>query len=365
MFRANLVRLYPNKEQEIQLTKTYHGTRFVYNWGLALSKRYYSIYKKSLNQYRLKNQLPKLKRLNPWLKELDSLALQSSITDLNTAYVNFFRTKIGFPKFKSVKTASCSFTAYQTCNLKNNKIKIAKNKPIRQRGLRDEYAEHKIKNITVTKRKDQKWVAALLFDVTDVMDVTTETTETVGIDMGVINFTYDSNGKSTAPVDVTKEYLKIEALQSYQAKQKRRGKNKHKTQIKINRLHQKIKNKKKDQIEKLTHSYKGKRVVTEDLNIKQMTKKGKKSLNKSILQQSWGLFLVRLSDKTEVIKVNPAYTSQQCSRCGFIHKKNRESQADFVCKKCNLKINADYNASINILNRGNHEDCLENCLSTA
>ena len=52
----------------------------------------------------------------------------------------------------------------------------------------------------------------------------------------------------------------------------------------------------------------------------------------------------------ELIKVDPKHTSQKCSRCEYISKENRQTQAQFICTKCNYKANADYNASINILN---------------
>lgn len=46
--------------------------------------------------------------------------------------------------------------------------------------------------------------------------------------------------------------------------------------------------------------------------------------------------------------VDPAYTSQTCSKCGYVDKENRKSQSKFICKECGLNINADYNAAINI-----------------
>lgn len=49
-----------------------------------------------------------------------------------------------------------------------------------------------------------------------------------------------------------------------------------------------------------------------------------------------------------VIYIDPSYTSQTCSRCGYIDKENRETQEKFICKKCGFEINADHNASINI-----------------
>lgn len=46
--------------------------------------------------------------------------------------------------------------------------------------------------------------------------------------------------------------------------------------------------------------------------------------------------------------VNPAYTSQACSKCGYTSRSNRKNQSDFVCEECGFKANADYNASVNI-----------------
>ncbi len=50
----------------------------------------------------------------------------------------------------------------------------------------------------------------------------------------------------------------------------------------------------------------------------------------------------------KIVKVNPKYTSQRCSACGYIHKNNRIAQAEFVCVKCGYAENADYNAARNL-----------------
>lgn len=50
-------------------------------------------------------------------------------------------------------------------------------------------------------------------------------------------------------------------------------------------------------------------------------------------------------------EVPPAYTSQKCSGCGAIHKESRKDEK-FKCIGCGYEIDADYNAAINILNRG-------------
>ena len=50
----------------------------------------------------------------------------------------------------------------------------------------------------------------------------------------------------------------------------------------------------------------------------------------------------------KVVKINPQYTSQRCSKCGCISKDNRKTQSNFECISCGFKTNADYNASQNI-----------------
>ncbi len=106
-------------------------------------------------------------------------------------------------------------------------------------------------------------------------------------------------------------------------------------------------------------------VVVEDLNTKGMTRsakgtveapgkqvKQKSGLNRSILASGWGSWERKLAYKAgELLKVNPAYTSQRCSRCGHVDKSNRPSQAVFACGACGFRANVDHNAAVNILVR--------------
>ncbi len=102
----------------------------------------------------------------------------------------------------------------------------------------------------------------------------------------------------------------------------------------------------------------------EKLNTKKMTehKKGsgkshKAKLNKSILEQGWFELARQLEYKSnwkgiKLVKVNPMNTSRQCSSCGHTEKGNRKTQSEFICKACHFPLNADLNASINILKAG-------------
>lgn len=118
-------------------------------------------------------------------------------------------------------------------------------------------------------------------------------------------------------------------------------------------------------------------IVLENLNLQDMSRKAKakpdpdrpgaylhnsqsakRGLNRSLRTASLGGIVGKLEYKTQLtgrnrlILVNPAYTSQTCSECGYCDSRNRESQADFECKQCHMSMNADLNVANNILKRG-------------
>ena len=78
----------------------------------------------------------------------------------------------------------------------------------------------------------------------------------------------------------------------------------------------------------------------------------KSGLNKSILDCGWGMFRTMLEYKTNVVRVNPKFTSQTCNECGTKDSKSRISQSEFVCKSCGHIDNADLNAAKNIMSKG-------------
>ena len=94
MEKAFKYRMYPNREQRILLAKTFGCTRFVYNHYLAKRKDAYEKDGITLNYSACAKDLVSLKKEYEWLKEVDSVALQSSVKNLDTAYINFFQKKL-------------------------------------------------------------------------------------------------------------------------------------------------------------------------------------------------------------------------------------------------------------------------------
>ena len=94
MEKAFKYRMYPNREQRILLAKTFGCTRFVYNHYLAKRREAYEKDGITLSYSACAKDLVSLKKEYEWLKEVDSVALQSSVKNLDTAYINFFRKKL-------------------------------------------------------------------------------------------------------------------------------------------------------------------------------------------------------------------------------------------------------------------------------
>jgi len=96
--------------------------------------------------------------------------------------------------------------------------------------------------------------------------------------------------------------------------------------------------------------------VLEDLDIHAKKGKGRK-FNTLLSNWSWFQLEQFLTYKAllrgkKVVYVDPRYTSQKCSVCGYVYRGNRSKkhQSDFCCRKCGFQIHADLNASRNIKN---------------
>lgn len=116
LLKAFKYRIYPNKEQQILLAKTFGSCRFVYNYYLNKKIEAYKLEEKSLSYVECANNLKGLKKQYQWLKKVDSISLQQTLKDLDKAYKNFFRGA-GFPKFKSKRNY---FYSYRTQMVNNN-----------------------------------------------------------------------------------------------------------------------------------------------------------------------------------------------------------------------------------------------------
>jgi putative transposase len=371
MLRVVKVRLYPNDMQKQLLMQHFGSARVAYNTMLRKSIDAHEAGEK-VSVYDLKKLLPIMKKTEQfsWMSDIDSTALQNAVINLDKAYKHFFRRvkageKAGFPRWKSRHDSRQSYQS-STAKIKDGKLylpKIGLVKAVLHREI-----EGIVKTVTVSGEAGQFFASINYEDGIDT-SVGTNNGKSIGIDVGVKVFAYLSNGEAIKHVDLKKEIAEVIKAQKVLSRRKLKSANRKKAKAKLAKKHLKLRNKRNDFLHKVTKRLsENQTIAVENLKIKNMSKSAKGSidnpnmrssaksgLNRSILQQSWGKFFELLEYKLEknggrLIRVDPKYTSQTCSCCGHISKENRLTQAKFVCVSCNTEFNADYNASVNILN---------------
>ena len=178
----------------------------------------------------------------------------------------------------------------------------------------------------------------------------------VGIDVGLYHLLAFSNNTVVENPRWFRGSLRKLRIAQRALSRKKRGSNRRKKAVcRVAKLHEKIANQRRDFWHKTTRTIVNKYdlIAIEDLNLAFMTRNRYIAL--SARDAGLGIFRQFLTYKaeeasTQVIAVNPAYTSQECSRCGIIHEKS-PNQRWHSCS-CGLEIDRDVNAAINILKRG-------------
>lgn len=335
------------KAQEQRISSWIGTCRYVYNLGLEVRIASWNTLQKGVSKYELMKQLPELKEID-WIKDVPAQSLQGVIERLDRSYKNFFKGA-GFPKFANKRKYN-SIILKQISIIKNNKIKIPKIGEVKI--FKDSPIIGTPKNATIIKEPKGYFICIVCGEVSKSISNPDEN-QVCGIDMGVANFCVDSNGNF---IENPKHFKKYEAklrIENRSLSRKKKFSNRWKKQAKrLGVLHHKIANVRKDFLHKqstvLARNYHT--IYVEDLKINNMVKN--KNIGKHILDCGWGEFRTMLEYKTNVIRVNPKYTSQICNECGHKDSVNRVSQSEFCCKKCGHITNADLNASKNILSKG-------------
>jgi len=354
------------------LSKTFGCCRFIYNKMLEERKQIYEQLKddtQALYIYNYKTE-KEYKNKFPFLKEVDSKALQSEWRHLKAAYDNFFRNikkgvKKGFPKFKS-KKSSQSYTTYNINNnckidFDNKKLKLPKIKTwINYKD--DRMFDEKIKHITVSKTRSGKYYVSILkeIDLNVNPKQVLEDNKIIGFDMSASKFLITKELELSNPRFYRNEESKLRILHKELSNRKKGSSNRDRTRNKLARIYEKIQNRKKDWIHKMTHllSEHFDCVILEDLNIKGM-QQFNSGLSKSVsLDFSWNQFVTILKYKMEqkrkhLILIDRFFPSSKlCSNCGYKNDTLKLKDREWTCPKCNAHHDRDINASENIRNKG-------------
>ena len=389
------LRLYPNKQQEIDLKQMCGNDRFLWNkLNEMLQSRYENnkhLYngdksketKKKrrhvmLSTYDMNYLLPLMKVEFPFLEYSDSSALQVVTSNLSKAYSNFFKDskQFGLPKFKKRGVCKLSYTGKSTISILARRcLKLPKLGPIKtsKTGV---LKDAKIKRYTIEQDLTNRW--NITFQVEVHVDEFVKTNKIVGLDLGLTDMVIGSDGFKSGRFLVPELENEIKSNQRVYSKRRHYVKNKiaqdknmkvinprtlldfmnvEKARVTKAKSQKRLANKRKDFLHKLstnlvkTYDI----IVIEDLKSKNMMKNHK--LSKAIGNASWYEFRTMLEYKCkwygkQLIIVPPHYTSQECSNCHHNSGKKTLDIREWICDNCGVHHDRDINAAKNILAKG-------------
>lgn len=307
-----------------------------------------------------------------WLAETPIHPLQQTLRRLEAAYQRFFAGQCGYPKFKRRgQEPGLRFPDPKQFALDAGNARVKLPKLGWQRMRQSRPVPGVLKNASVTAERG-KWFVSLQVELPDVLP-SADVKPTLGIDLGVALFAAMSDGRTVVPLDaLRKQQRRLKHAQRAVSRKVKGSRNRRRAVDRLGRLHSRIAAQRNDWLHKLSTELADAHpvIAIEDLKVAAMSASAagtadapgkrvrqKAGLNRAILDQGWAEFRRQLEYKCAarggaVVPVNPAYTSQACSRCGCVDAGNRAAQAIFACLSCGYADNADLNAAKNILAAG-------------
>jgi len=389
LLKAFKTEIAPTREQKEKIIRSIGIARFLYNQYIAYNKKLYRMYQRGLLDNHQKHFVSandfdkyvnhKLKIELPWINECGSKARKKALVNAETAFKKFFDGLAGFPRFK--KKSNQDIKLYFPKNNKGDwtiwrhKLTIPTLKQVRLK----EFGYLPVGAVVISGTVSyvaSKFYVSVVVDIDEKskynkdLEASYHTATTgIGIDLGIKKLAIVSNGKTFNNINKSSKVKQLEKRlwreqrclsRKYESK-KKGGKtatasaNIEKQKLKVQKLHQRIKQIREDYENKVIHEIvkqKPRFITVEDLNVKGMMKN--KHLAKAVSAQRFNHLLVKLKRKAEIIGIEFRVvdifypSSKTCHCCGHIHKGLKLKDRVYACPECGYKEDRDFNASLNL-----------------
>lgn len=362
MLNATKIRLYPTTAQCNALARQFGCARWVFNWGLDLSRRTYLETGKGLTYNALATKLPKLKKEHEWLAEADSQALQQALQNLAAAYEAFFKGRARYPRFRS-KHGKQSFAYPQRVKIAERRengwglLNLPKVGPVRANIHREPAG--RLKTVTVSLDAAGRYWAAILTDDGAPLPPVSADGLALGIDVGLTHFAVTSAGRKVA----NKRFIKRAAAnlrrkQKALSRKQKGSKSRQKARLQVARAHERVRRARVDFLHKLSRQLVNENqvIAVEDLNVKGMMRN--RSLAKAIGDVGWSIFIGFVAYKAErdgkaFVKCHRFFpSSKTCNPCGHVTESLPLDIRNWTCQRCGSENDRDINAALNIRDEG-------------
>lgn len=376
------IRLKPTPEQEVLFWKSAGVARWSFNYFLAENDRVYKECHNYLSGCEVRKYINNVlkKTTHTWLKEVGSNVMKQGVKDAEKALKDYMSGLCGKPHFKSKhKSEPRFYVNYESLKRKphgfhGEKIGYVKtSEPLPKLKKGEKYSNPRI-------TFDGKfWYISIGYEINEKNTIEL-TEESIGIDLGIKDLAICSDGKTYKNINKTKEVRRLKKklkreqkklsrklehnIKGYEANRKpifenplRECNNFQKQKKKVALIHRRIANIRNNYLHQTTTEVVNKlpkRIVMETLNVKGMMKN--KHLAEKVAEEKFYEFKRQIKYKAELkgitVEEVPTFypSSKKCSCCGHIKKDLKLSDRVYICSECGLKIDRDFNASLNLAN---------------
>lgn len=369
--------IHPTSSQIDKINKTLGICRFLYNNYISENIKAYNNNKSFITGYDFDKYVNHiLIPNNLWIKDAYSKARKKAIMNAEMAFKNFFKGKAKFPKFKKKNKCHNRFyfvkNSKTDCVIQRHRIKIPSLGFVRLKEKGYIPVDKVIKSGHISKQANRYFVSVIID--TDISKPTSAYNDGLGIDLGLKEFAVLSTGKTYKNINKSRVIKTIEKRLKREQKRlskkyenKKKGvatlnKNIYKKISRIQKLYYKLSCIRTDYINKIVNEVvktKPRFITIENLNITGMMKN--RHLSKAIANQKFYKFRLKLINKAKRLNIEIRLadtfypSSKLCSCCGSIKHDLKLKDRMYKCNYCNLKIDRDYNASLNLMECQNYK----------